>query len=138
MIRFFIEIKAITIGLENQIAVVINTALDGGEYVCVVTNEAGIDTSTSIIHVLPYFTVVSQDIEVVVGSSVSLSCMAEGFPDDVTLQWQKELVPIMGEVNEILLFTQISFSDAGAYQCMATNSAGVTVSAEISVTGNYK
>ncbi len=81
-----------------------------------------------------------EDIEVILGSSISLSCTAEGFPIDISLQWQNEVMntfmDLNGETNEKLVFNVADNEREGTYRCMASNSAGFTVSRESIIIGD--
>lgn len=55
------------------------------------------------------------------GSSVNLTCSAEGGPNNA-YEWRKQ-----GDVVSnmpVLHFPRITGSDSGAYQCLVTNAAG--------------
>ncbi len=98
-------------------------ASDGGEYSCLVFNEAGIGIGTSEIFVRPYFTQHPTDMAVDYHDRVELSCEAEAFPEPI-VQWQFsntyhfENLDIFGSS---LVFMNILVSNSGVYRCAATN-----------------
>ena len=142
LLIIFSEIQAITVGLESEINVTIISAQNGGEYICVAMNDGGIDASISTINVLPYFTVEPQDTQVDFGSSLTLSCSAEGYPSVTGLQWQirqnssNMFVPLSGQTEEQLIFIEVDSNVEADYRCIASNSDGTMSSRESTVTGN--
>ena len=123
---------------------------NGGEYVCVVLNDAGIDTSTSTLNVPIEFVAHPQSMNTTVGEQFNLTCLAEAFPYP-TLQWQKMnrssglFEGIVDEVMNYLVFNPVQHSHFGMYRCIGNNyingehfqiisdSALVTVSPEGSI-----
>ena len=72
--------------------------------------------------VSPQGTVItSENVYTTYGSSVNLTCSAEGGPNNA-FEWIKQ-----GDVVSnmpVLHFPRITGSDSGAYQCLVTNAAG--------------
>ena len=100
-------------------------ASNGGEYTCIVFNDAGIGFSYSYLYIQPYFTKEPQDIELDFVESFTLECEAESFPYS-TIQWQKQsnngdFYDIRNEESITLVFEKALLSDSGVYRCVATN-----------------
>ena len=115
----------ISVGNSQVLTVSAIDATDGGEYVCVVVNDAGIGIGSSYIYVRPYITEHPMDVEVHYFDKVKLSCDAEAFPEP-SLQWQKlgmdnKFEDLMGETNTTLVYENALLSNSGTYQCVATN-----------------
>ncbi len=115
----------IYVGNSQQLTVSAINATDGGEYVCVVVNAAGIGIASSDIYVKPDITEQPMDVEVYYFDLVMLSCNAKGFPEP-TIQWQKQgtnslFEDLMGETNTTLVYENALLSNSGVYRCVATN-----------------
>ena len=54
-------------------------------------------------------------------STVNLTCIAQGSPDDMFV-WRKEGMIVSN--NSVLELTMITGSDGGVYECTVTNDAG--------------
>ena len=97
---------------------------DGGEYICIAVNDAGVGLSTSQLNVLPEFVEQPLSINTTVPSSFNLTCLAESFPYP-SYQWQMMntgmFEDIEGENRTYLEFDPVDFSDFGMYRCVATN-----------------
>ncbi len=61
------------------------------------------------------------------GANVVLSVAATGTPAP-TLQWRKNTVDILGQTGTTLTLNPVQASDAGSYDCVATNACGPAVS----------
>ena len=70
-----------------------------------------------------------QDVTVIEGSSVSLSCNAAGNPEP-TISWTKDGSPISNNSRisspreKNLTITNVNRTDSGEYRCVASNSLG--------------
>ena len=100
-------------------------ASHGGEYTCIVFNDAGVGLSSAYLYIQPYFLTEPQDTELDFAESFTLECEAESFPDS-TIQWQKQLsngdfYDISNEESSTLVFEKALLSDSGVYRCVATN-----------------
>ena len=99
---------------------------NGGEYICIAVNDAGVGLSTSELNVLLEFVEQPQSINATVPSSFNLTCLAESFPYP-SYQWQMMnrgtlmFEDIDGENRTTLEFDPVDFSDFGLYRCVATN-----------------
>ena len=95
---------------------------DGGEYDCIVSNEAGIGRATAVLYVEPYFTLQPADTAVSNGESATLTCMAESFPYP-TYKWQKlqgsVFVDIPDETDTLTV--HVANNSCEAYRCVATS-----------------
>lgn len=85
---------------------------------------------------LPTFSVHPTSQVFFVGESGSLTVSAAGVPSP-TLQWRKDGSNISGATTATLSLSNIQLSDAGSYDCVATNTGGTATSnaAAITVTG---
>src|SRR5206468_2677157 len=62
-----------------------------------------------------------------VGSSVTLSAAASGFPAPV-YQWRKNSQLLAGQTNSTLTFASVQSDDAATYDVVISNSAGAVTS----------
>ena len=115
------------------------TALNGGEYACIVINDAGTGLSTSDLYVKPYFIEQPSDVELYYTDRLVLSCDAEAFPK-FTLQWQKfdevgnYFVDLMEENETELIFENALLDNSGEYRCVASiiiNGSPVTTNSTV-------
>ena len=117
-------------------------AIDGGDYTCEITNEAGSVDATATLYIIPLIVTQPMDVLTRVRVVEELSCIAEGFPEPV-YQWQKQntstglYVNIQNANDPVLDFSPVSFGDEGAYQCVASNVAGNATSNTATFTGNF-
>ena len=93
----------------------------GGEYDCVVSNDAGIGRATAVLYVEPYFTVHPVDVFANNGEIATFTCMAESFPYP-SYQWQikqgSTFVDIFNETDTTLAI-EVGENSAGVYRCVA-------------------
>ena len=102
----------------------INATQNGGEYLCIVVNEAGADVNSTLLYVRPAITVQPQTIQTLANVSVFISCLADSFPPPFYM-WEKlntntgnyDTVP--GSNNSVLAFTSIDYENNGVYRCIA-------------------
>ena len=97
---------------------------DGGEYTCIVINEAGFDNDTVTLYIFPNITIQPVNQYVQPGDTVSLYCEADSFPPP-TYQWERRnetgnFVAIPGETNNNLTIVNIQHGAFGDYRCVAT------------------
>ncbi|ODM99465.1 Roundabout 3 [Orchesella cincta] len=87
--------------------------------------------------VRPQFTIVPSNTSTLLGSDVSLACVARGDPPpEITWKRQRGTLPLKRAHfdEERFLISNVSIEDQGAYTCVAENKAGsVSSSAFISV-----
>ncbi len=122
-----------TIDIPNATAasyIINSTTLDqnGSTYRCIVTNEAGKDTSASALLEVKKF-IIPPEIQsnpigktVVVGSQVSFSIEASGTNPEY--QWQKNGIDIPTGISNTLILESTTFDDSGYYRCIITNDLG--------------
>ena len=93
----------------------------GGEYECIVINDAGIGRATAILYVEPYFTLQPVDVFAKYGETVTFTCIAESYPNP-SYQWQKlqgsMFIDIFNETDMTLAIDVDDDSD-GVYRCVA-------------------
>lgn len=102
---------------------------DAGSYDCVVTNAFGTATSKAaalIVQGPPYAESFTVPASVPRGGNVILNVVAKGTPAP-TLQWRRNGIAIPGATAGKLTIATAKDSDAGAYDCVLTNSHGSTV-----------
>ena len=103
----------------------------GGEYDCIVSNDAGIGRASAILYVEPYFTLHPADATANLGETVTFTCMAESFPYP-TYQWQKQQGPVFVDIfneTDTTLTVDVGSDSAGVYRCVAmTTILGTTIS----------
>ena len=120
------------------------TSTEAGSYDVVVTNLAGSATSTAAtltvtpLPVAPTINTQPTALSVMVGSTARFTVIATGTPAP-TYQWRKAGVPLLGNSSSTtatLLLDNITASDAGSYDVVVSNSAGVITSAPARLTVN--
>jgi hypothetical protein len=103
------------------------TAANMGTYVCIVSNLAGIATSTpavlSLVATMPKVTTNPSSQTIATGSTVVFSTSISS-PLGASYQWQFNGVPIAGATAATYLIQAASSSKAGTYTCVITNSSG--------------
>jgi len=117
------------------------TTADAGSYSCVASNSAGSTTSNTATLTVnattptppppttsaPSFSTQPTSLTVDEGSTATFSVAVAGTPSP-SLQWQKDGVDLPGETGTTLTLTNVTSADAGAYGCVATNTAGSATS----------
>lgn len=93
------------------------TAVNGGNYTCVVSNAAGTGSAAAILYVEPIIITQPNDIHTTNGTVVNFTCEAESFPDPV-YQWEKysETTPTLQRISSgpVLQFTPAVYEDCVA------------------------
>jgi len=104
-------------------------------YFVVLSNSIGSVTSAyaPLSVVAPVITSQPSSQVVTAGNSAGFSVAAGGL---ATYQWYFNLEPIAGATNSTLLLTNVSLSAMGNYFVMVSNTVGITVSANASLTVN--
>ena len=113
---------------------------DAGSYDVVVSNSAGSVMSLPAVLVVNEFVVIDpvsilsqpQALEVVVGEQADFSVVAEG-GGELTYQWRKGGVAIIGATNSSLALDVVVLADAGLYDVVVTNSEGELASVSVSL-----
>ena len=112
-------------------------AEDGGDYICIVSNEAGSNNATAVLSVSLYVSGPQIGINTTNGTMEIITCMIEGFPINYT--WEKMDNGSYSEVSigRDLVFDPVIFGDEGVYRCVARSdvsddliSDAVTVTSE--------
>lgn len=117
------------------------SAAEGGAYTCEVTNAAGTSNATTSIFVFPYFTSQPEDVGGVNGTTVTLTCLAQAFPEPV-YTWLMGNTTVSMD-SEMLEISPLMFGDQGVYSCLVTSgnvsiqSDNATLSGKISIHGSY-
>jgi hypothetical protein len=109
---------------------------DRGSYSVVISNAAGVVTSSNAVLTVIDPAILVQPVGVtnVEGSTVSFQVTAVGTAV-LKYQWQQDGADVLGATNSTLTLTNIADSDAGEYTVIVTNSAGsITSSPAILVT----
>lgn len=116
---------------------------DSGNYTCIVRNNAGVANFTSfmIVEAPPRWIVEPDDIEIQSGRDLKLKCEVSGYPlPHVT--WRKlerpekenyESTRDMTSHNGTVILSSASESDAGEYECTASNGVGKSLNKKIKV-----
>ncbi|GFT23978.1 titin, partial [Nephila pilipes] len=125
----------IRISTVNEVSVLIIdpvTPENSGNYTCSATNLMGNDKFTTSLKVKasPKWLEQPNDLITTVGTTVTVRCLASGSPEP-KIQWAKKdgsktvsvnpTVPTDIKDYSILLFSHVSYEDAGVYECMADN-----------------
>ncbi|KAE8292435.1 Hemicentin-1 [Larimichthys crocea] len=105
-----------------------------GRYTCSARNPAGVAHKHISLTVQepPEIRPMAEEVQVVLHHGTILPCEVQGFPRP-SITWQREGVPIAGGhrlavlSNGALKFSRVTLGDAGTYQCLAKNDAGVAV-----------
>ena len=98
------------------------SAMNGGNYTCVVSNAAGNDSATAVLYVEPIIVTQPTDILTRNGTVVNFTCAAESFPDpEYTWEKYNEETNSFDMVSNcpVLEFTPAMFGDEGSYRCVA-------------------
>uniref|UniRef100_A0A8C4IV11 Hemicentin-2 n=1 Tax=Dicentrarchus labrax TaxID=13489 RepID=A0A8C4IV11_DICLA len=105
-----------------------------GRYTCSARNPAGVAHKHISLTVQepPEIRPMAEEVQVVLHHGTVLPCEVQGFPRP-SITWQREGVPIATGhrlavlSNGALKFSRVTLGDAGTYQCLAKNDAGVAV-----------
>ena len=111
----------------------------GGDYTCTVRNAAGMDSTTTTLYIAPHIlTPLEKETHAFNGSSVNVSCEADGFPPP-TVKWVN--MTSMEISNATLLeFSPVLVGDEGVYRCVATleiNGSSIEASDETNLIGMF-
>ncbi|CAL8103250.1 unnamed protein product [Calicophoron daubneyi] len=152
--RYRIELKQETPAggpaqaLTSRLTVTSATVSDAGKYVCEAEHKGGISDAEGFLHIhtMPEVTIDSETVTFKDGSSLVLTCLAEGTPQP-KFTWLFNKVPIsLSEMSSPRITVHEDFlesrliiqpaheSDAGQYVCIATNSAG---NDSVTITANF-
>ena len=134
------EAPNINVGTEQTSA-----QTQGGDYTCLVINEAGFDNSTVTLYISPEIVQQPQGQFVQDGDTVVLTCIGDSFPPP-EYQWEKmnrstgSFETITGQTNSTLVFTSIEHEDYGRYRCNVTSPIinEIVTSEEAVITGTCR
>ncbi|KAM8887343.1 hemicentin-1 [Spinachia spinachia] len=105
-----------------------------GRYTCSARNPAGVAHKHLSLSVQepPEIRPMAEEVQAVLHHAAVLPCEVQGFPRP-SITWQREGVPIATGHRLAVLstgalkFSRVTLGDAGTYQCLAKNEAGVAV-----------
>ncbi|MBL8880431.1 MAG: immunoglobulin domain-containing protein [Phycisphaerales bacterium] len=103
---------------------------DAGSYDAVATNPCGSSTSSAaslVIQTSPSFSQNPTGLERCVGQSATFMVSSSGDPVP-TLQWHRDGAPIPGATSSTFTLTPVVPTDAGTYDCVASNTCGSSTS----------
>ena len=107
----------------------INATQNGGQYSCVVINEAGVDINTTTLYIRPEIIQQPETVFTEANVSVSLTCLADSHPRP-QYSWQKlnmtngQFEFIMNANESTLSFPSMNYEDYGIYRCVV-NAEGI-------------
>ena len=113
------------VGTEPQLTLTMVNGSTGGQYTCVVFNDAGHGNDTVTLYVSPRILTQPEDQFVQNGDEVTLTCIADSFPAP-TYQWEQQNMSdsifesLSGETNTTLVFKSIKHEEYGRYRCAVT------------------
>ena len=91
----------------------------GGIYTCTVSNAAGNDSASTTLYVAPYIVTPLEDVTLTFnGSSVNLTCEAEGFPVPSVI-WDRNVIEEVVVNDSLLMIPTVMFGEEGLYRCLA-------------------
>ncbi|MGH0131433.1 UNVERIFIED_CONTAM: hypothetical protein FKN15_007170, partial [Acipenser sinensis] len=147
--------KGVNIQISNRIRQLDNGSLaiygtvneDGGSYMCIATNDAGMVERSVTLTLQSSPTVMVEPVETVVdaGTTVVLNCQADGEPPP-TIEWSRQGRPLLGDdritilSNNSLRLTRAQKEDTSEYECVARNLLGsviVRVPVTVQVHGGF-
>ena len=99
------------------------TATNGGLYTCVVSNLAGFDMASTFVFISPYIVTEHGGVSTSTGSTVTLVCDAEAYPDPEYLWFRSDGEAIREEITNSsrdLIISSIEYGDEGGYYCVAS------------------
>ena len=112
------EVNGNVIGNDRILEVMDINASSGGVYTCIVSNAAGSDSASTTLYVAPYIvTPLDEQTLTVNGSSVNLTCEADGFPLP-TISWDRNTTDITVSDDSELILSMVTFGQEGVYRCL--------------------
>ncbi|XP_065905642.1 peroxidasin homolog [Dysidea avara] len=101
--------------------------VDGGDYTCTVTNDAGTSMDTITVYVAPYNVVIMGDNTYDNGDQLELNCSSEGGPD-LEYSWSRTntFSATTTTNTSTLTISDLATVDGGDYTCTVTNDAGTS------------
>jgi hypothetical protein len=105
--------------------------IDAGSYKCQVSGSCGfLESIAANLIVDDAIAITTQPASQVncEGNNIVFSIVASG--SNLSYQWQKNLVDIMGETNSTLNIISVTNADNGNYRCIISNSCGQTLNSD--------
>ena len=113
------EMNRNIIGNDSMLKVMDIDASSGGNYTCTVSNAAGSGSTSTTLYVAPYIvTPLEEQTLTFNGSSVNLTCEADGFPLP-TVSWNRNTTGAIVSDNSVLMIPTVTFGQEGVYCCLA-------------------
>jgi hypothetical protein len=135
-LQWFKDGVAISGAVGAQLSFPSVTGSHTGTYSVVAKNSAGSVTSQSAVLSVsgtkPVFTTQPIARTVAAGVDVSFVATTSGNPAPA-LQWMKNGIPITGATSAMLVLNDVTHADVAAYNVVATNSAGSTISSSVNL-----
>ena len=95
-------------------------ASSGGSYTCTVSNAAGSDSASTTLYVAPYIVTPLEEVILTFnGSSLNLTCEADGFPAPI-ISWDRNTTDEVVSSETLLAIPTVMFGQEGVYRCLAT------------------
>ena len=129
------------VGESSPILILFNVeASTGGIYTCRVSNVAGDDETSTFVYVSPYFVTQPVDTLSANGSSITLLCEAEAFPNPDYQWWRVDQELIRSEVldSSQLVLDPVLFGDEGDYYCNVSSLEHTIQSHVVTVSGKVE
>ena len=101
----------------------INATQNGGQYFCIVINEAGVELNSTLFYIRPVITIQPQDVLTNANVSILLNCLADSFPAPY-YKWKKLSMSgmpdedVAGGNKSMLILSSIKHEDYGVYYCV--------------------
>ena len=116
----------------------VNATIHGGTYTCVVRNEAGTESATSVLNVVPLTIAQPSDIATDNGTSASFVFVVEAYPP-ASYTWEfldgEFGSTTTGSFTNTLSFSPVVFGNEGRYRCSASSDREVVQSNLVTLTG---
>ena len=110
----------------DTLSIAAATPADAGDYVLVITNGCGTESSapaTLTVEAAPAIVADPVDASLCVGESTTLTVDVSG-SEPLTFQWLKDGQPVAGATEATLTLDNVTLADAGVYQVTVTNDCG--------------
>ena len=113
------EINGNIIGNDSMLEVMDIDASSGGSYTCTVSNAAGSGSASTTLYVAPYIVTPLEEVILTFnGSSLNLTCEADGFPLP-TVSWDRNTTDEVVSDDTLLIIPTVTFGQEGIYRCLA-------------------
>ena len=113
------ETNGSIVGNDSILDVMDINASSGGDYTCTVSNAAGNDSASTTLYVAPYIVTPLEEVTLTFnGSSLNLTCEADGFPVP-TVSWDRNTTDEIISDDSLLIIPTVMFGQEGVYRCLA-------------------